>query len=104
MNPRDPILLTYSGGGGRNWLTRALVTTLGLALVLVFAVAAFFFLTVALIVGTFLVAIIAVRLWWVMRRIRAQREAAGPLEGEYTTVNDSAHGQPNGRRRSNDPY
>jgi hypothetical protein len=100
MNPRDPLLLTYSGGG-RNWLARVLVTTLGLVL----AVTAFFFLTVALVVGTLLVAIIAIRVWWTMRRIRSQQAAAGPLEGEYMRVNDAdAHVPVNGRRRSNDPY
>jgi hypothetical protein len=101
MNPKDPLLLTYSGSGGRNWLARVLVTAAGL----VVAVAAFFFLTVALVVGALIVAIIAVRVWWVMRRIRAQREAAGPLEGDYTIVKDGDARAPlNARRQSNDPY
>jgi hypothetical protein len=101
MNPRDPLLLTYSGGTGRNWLARVLVTTLGLVL----AVTAFFFLTVALVVGTLLVAIIAVRWWWAMRRIRAQQEASAALEGEYTVVREGdAHVHVSARRRSNDPY
>jgi predicted lipid-binding transport protein (Tim44 family) len=100
MNPREPLLLTYTGGG-RNWLSRVLVTALGL----VVAVTAFFFLTVALVVGTLLVAIIAVRVWWVMRRVRAQREASAALDGEYTIVKDAdAHAPLNARRRSNDPY
>jgi predicted lipid-binding transport protein (Tim44 family) len=104
MNPRDPLLLTYSGGG-RNWLGRVLVTTVGLALVLVFAVAAFFFLTVALVVGTLLVSVIAVRWWWAMRRIRSERAASGPLDGEYTIVRDGdAHVHVSGGRRSDDPY
>lgn len=100
MNPRDPLLLTYSGGG-RNWLGRVLVTTLGL----VVAVTAFFFLTVALVVGTLLVGIIAVRVWWAMRRIRAQREASGPLEGDYTIVPErDARRDPSAPPRSNDRY
>jgi predicted lipid-binding transport protein (Tim44 family) len=101
MNSRDPLLLTYSGGVARNWLGRVLVTALGLLL----AVTAFFFLTVALVVGTLLVAIIAVRVWWVMRRVRAQREASAALEGDYTVVKDpDPQAHLNARRRSNDPY
>lgn len=104
MNPRDPFLLTHSGAG-RNWLSRALVTTLGLALGLALAVVAFFFLTVALVVGTLLAAVIAVRVWWVLRRARAQREAAAALEGEYSVVRDGdLHVHSSERRRSNDPY
>jgi predicted lipid-binding transport protein (Tim44 family) len=81
------------------------VTTLGLALGLALAVAAFFFLTVALVVGTVLAAVIAVRVWWVLRRVRAQREAAAALEGEYSVVGEGdAHGRSSERRRSNDPY
>ena len=100
MTPRDPLLLTYSGAG-RSWLARVLVTTVGLVL----AVTAFFFLTVALVVGTLLVAIIALRVWWIMRRIRSQQAAAGPLEGEYMRVSDGdSQGSVNDRRRSNDPY
>jgi hypothetical protein len=101
MNPKDPLLLTYSGSSGGRWLARVLVTAAGL----VVAVAAFFFLTVALVVGALIVAIIAVRVWWVMRRIRAQQQAAGPLEGEYTIVKEGdPRGPVNARRQSNDPY
>jgi predicted lipid-binding transport protein (Tim44 family) len=101
MNPRDPLLLTYSGSSGRTWLARILVTTVGLVL----AVVAFFFLTVALVVGALLVAIIAVRVWWALRRIRSEQQASAALEGEYTIVRDrGAHAPLNGRQRSNDPY
>jgi predicted lipid-binding transport protein (Tim44 family) len=100
-DPRDPLLLTYSGSTGHNWLARVLITAAGLFV----AVTAFFFLTVALVVGALVVAIIAVRVWWVMRRIRAQQEASGPLEGDYTIVKESdARGPVNARRQSNDPY
>jgi hypothetical protein len=101
MNPRDPLLLAYSGRGGSSWVARVLVTTLGLVL----AVTAFFFITVALVVGTLLVAVIAVRWWWIMRRIRARQAATAALEGEYTIVRDGdSHAHVNGRRRSTDPY
>jgi predicted lipid-binding transport protein (Tim44 family) len=101
MNPRDPLLLTHSGSVGRNWLARILVTTVGIVL----AVLAFFFLTVALVVGTLLVAIIAVRVWWALRRVRSAQQASAALEGEYTIVKDrDAHAPVSGRRRSNDPY
>jgi predicted lipid-binding transport protein (Tim44 family) len=104
MNPREPLLLTWSGGG-RNWLARVLVTTLGVVVAIGLAVTAFFFLTVALVVGTFLVAIIAVRWWWMMRRLRARQQVTGPLEGEYTRVRDAdSHAPVNDPRRSNDLY
>lgn len=77
-------VLTYRSAGA-NWLQRVLLAALGL---LIF-VTAFFFLTVALIAGAFLAAIIAVRWWWVMRRLRARQAASGPLEGEYTVVENA---------------
>ena len=104
MNPREPFLLTYSSSG-RSWLARVLVTTLGLVLAVGLAVTAFFFLTVALVVGTFLVTIIVVRWWWLMRRLRARQQATAALEGEYSRVSDGdPHSAVSGRPRSNDPY
>ena len=75
--------LTQRGG---NRLKRAAFAVLGLCVAAVFATLAFFFITVALVAGALLALVIAVRWWWAMRRIRAAREAAGPLEGEYTVV------------------
>lgn len=82
MNERNaPPLLTYRTGG-RNWLQRAALTALGLAVI----VLAFFFLTVALVAGALLAAVIAVRFWWIMRKVRAAQKASAPLEGEYTVT------------------
>ena len=85
MSDRDaPPLLTYEIRG-RNWLQRAVITVVGAA----FIVVGFFFLTAVLIAGALLATVVAVRFWWVLRKVRKAREAAGPLEGEYTVV-DSA--------------
>jgi hypothetical protein len=73
---------------GANWLKRAAFAVLGVA----FAAVAFFFITVALVAGAFLALVIALRWWWMMRRLRAAQKSAGPLEGEYTVIdgaNDS---------------
>jgi membrane protein implicated in regulation of membrane protease activity len=78
--------LPGSGGSAALWLQRALFTILGAGLL----VLAFFFLTVALIAGAFLALVLAARWWWFMRRIRAAREAAAPLEGQYTVLEDTA--------------
>jgi predicted PurR-regulated permease PerM len=85
MSDRNaPPLLTYEIRG-RNWLQRAALAVVGAA----FIVVGFFFLTAVLIAGALLAAVVAVRFWWVIRRLRKAREAAGPLEGDYTVV-DSA--------------
>ena len=78
---RNPRLLAFEGRTG-GWLQRAMFATLGLLVL----VAGFFFLTVALVAGAILALVIAIRVWWVMRRLRAQARAASPLEGEYTVV------------------
>jgi membrane protein implicated in regulation of membrane protease activity len=88
----QPRLLT-SQSGGRNWLQRALVTS---ALVVIGAgllVLMFFFVTVALVAGALLAAIIALRFWWVTRRIRAKMRRDQPLEGEYTVVRHEKRGR-----------
>lgn len=80
------ILIGQSLPGARppslNWLQRGALSVLGLAL----AVVAFFFITAVLVVVTLAGLAIAVRWWWVMRRVRRAREAAGPLEGEYVRI------------------
>ena len=79
MNDRNSTLLLT---GSSSWLARAAFAVLGVAV----AVLAFFFLTIALIVGAAVALVFGVRLWWVMRRVRAAARASGPIEGEYTVV------------------
>ena len=49
-------------------------------------VVAFFFVTVALIAGALLAIGIALRWWWVVRRLRKASANSGPLEGEYVVI------------------
>ena len=77
---------------GRSLLRTAVLALLGVTL----AVLAFFFIAIALVAGACLALGIALRWWWVMRRLRAQGRAAGPLEGEYAVIEDR---EPQQRRR-----
>lgn len=88
----EPRLLSYQTRS-TNWLQRALLTVLGAGV----AILAFFFLTVALIAGSILALAIAVRWWWYMRRVRAERRASAALEGEYTVIERA--GEPEHRVR-----
>jgi hypothetical protein len=89
MNAGDPRLLTYSSRTGA-WLTRAVLAVLGVVL----AVVAFFFITAALVAGAFIALGIALRWWWVMRRLRAAAKASAPLEGEFRILEEhSGHSQ-----------
>ena len=80
-----PRTLTFHGTGA-GWLQRALLTVLGAGLF----VLAFFFVTLALIAGALLALVIGVRWWWLMRRLRAERTASAPLEGQYSVLKDDA--------------
>lgn len=82
MADRDGPRLLSLESRGASWLQRALFTVLGAAVI----VLAFFFLTIALVAGASLAIVIAVRFWWVLRRVRAAQHASAPLEGEYTVV------------------
>jgi len=81
MNGRP--LLTYQNAG-RSWVQRALLTLVGAAVL----VLAFFFITIALIAGCLLAIGIALRWWWIVRRLRAAQKGAAPLEAEYTVEHD----------------
>ena len=63
-------------------LTRAAFAVLGVAI----AALSLFFLTIAIVVGSAVALVVGARWWWVLRRARAARDAAGPIEGEYTVV------------------
>ena len=83
-NPKPPPLLA-SPIGARGWLQRVGVMLFAITVI----VLGFFFLTIALVVGALLAAVIALRVWWMMRKIRSAQQASEPLEGEYT-VTESA--------------
>lgn len=78
---QNPRMLAYQGRTG-GWLQRILLALLGLVIV----VAAFFFLTVAIVAGALLALVVGVRVWWIMRRLRKQAQASAALEGEFTVV------------------
>ena len=84
MNESGDRLLTFEGRSG--WLQRALfgLAAVGLAIV------AFFFITIALITAAFIALAIGARLWWALRRLRAQAKASAAIEGEYTVVEKAA--------------
>ena len=74
---------------GKAWLQTALLAVVGITL----AVVGFFFVAVALLAGVCLALVIAVRWWWLVRRLRAARKAAGPLEGEYVVLDKQVSDQ-----------
>lgn len=55
------------------------------ALGLVVLVAAFFFISIALIAGAVLASVIMLRWWWIKRKLR-QTHADSYVEGEYRVV------------------
>ena len=59
------------------WITRILLTLTTITLVIL----GFFFLTVALAVGALVAAVVGVRLWWIIRKLRRAQSAAGPVTG-----------------------
>ena len=82
MNERhDPHLLPGPGSPTR-WAQRLLIGALGVGL----AITAFFFLVFALVAGAIIATVIGIRLWWVMRKLRAQAQNTGALEGEFTVI------------------
>ena len=82
MNKQRGPFLTGPEIRSRSWLQQAALAVVGLTLIVV----AFFFITVALIAGALLAIAIALRWWWVVRRLRKNAEKTGPLEGEYVVI------------------
>ena len=73
-----------------DWINRLLLTLTTVTLVIV----GFFFLTVALVVGTLIALVIGVRLWWTLRKLKhapgatdtASDVGGGTLDGEYQVI------------------
>ena len=80
---RDQRLLTFDARG--SWLQRVFLALAAAGL----AIVAFFFITIALIAAAFIALAIAVRWWWVLRRLRAEAKASEALEGEYTVIENA---------------
>ena len=83
-----------SGNRGVSWPQRVLLTLLGAGVIVV----GFFFLTLALAAGAILAAVIGMRVWWIMRRLRTASTASAPLEGQYSVVEQSSPEEPRPRR------
>ena len=77
-------MLGFQHHSGR-WLQRTVLALTAGAI----AVIAFFFIAIALIAGALLVGAIAIRWWWLARRLHAARDAAAPIEGEYRVIESS---------------
>ena len=67
-----------------SWLGRVSATLVAAAL----AVVGLFFLAFALIAAALIAGIVIVRIWWALRKLRAQREA-GVIEGSYSVETDA---------------
>ena len=82
MNDQRGPFLSGPKMRSRSWLQQAVLAIVGAAIIVV----AFFFVTVALIAGALLATGIALRWWWVVRRLRKTSPRSGPLEGEYVVI------------------
>jgi Flp pilus assembly protein TadB len=91
MNDSDAPPLPNPRGGNR--VKRAAYAVLGVAAAVIVIALGFFFVTLILIAGALLAIVIAVRWWWIMRRLRKARDAAGPLEGDYTVIDQDGGGR-----------
>jgi hypothetical protein len=78
------ILLEHTERPSRwgNWWRNAVLAAVGLAVL----VLAFFFLAVAVVTGALLAATIALRWWWITRRLRQRAERNAVLDGEYRII------------------
>ena len=75
--------IVFAPGRRMGWLQRVAA----FAVLAGVAVLAFFFLTVALVVGAVLALVVLARLWWLKRRLRqAPAAGTGTYEGEYVVI------------------
>ena len=64
------------------WMARIMVTLVTAALVIL----GFFFLTVALIAGTIVVAVVGARLWWTLRKLKRAQPRDNVVEGDFRVI------------------
>jgi membrane protein implicated in regulation of membrane protease activity len=80
------LLLEHTGRTVRwnGWLRTVLLSVAGIAILAL----AFFFLALAVVTGAVLASAIALRWWWVTRRLRHRQQAQrrSVLEGEYQVI------------------
>jgi Flp pilus assembly protein TadB len=69
-------------GSWAYWPRLVLIAALGVGL----AVAGVFFFVFALIAGAIVTTAVGIRLWWLMRKLRAQAKNTEALEGQYTVI------------------
>jgi len=68
----------------RTWLGRVSATLIAAGL----AVVGLFFLVFALVAAALIAGVVIVRIWWGLRKLRAQREA-DVIEGSYSVETDA---------------
>ena len=68
----------------RTWLGRVSATLIAAGL----AVVGLFFLAFALVAAALIAGVVIVRIWWALRKVRAQREA-DVIEGSYSVETDA---------------
>jgi len=68
----------------RTWLGRVSATLIAAGL----AVVGLFFLVFALVAAALISGVVIVRIWWTLRKVRAQREA-DVIEGSYSVETDA---------------
>ena len=92
--------IVFAPGRQMSWLQRAaaFVALAGVAIL------AFFFLTVALVVGAILALVVIARLWWLKRKLGAAPPAGtGTYEGEYVVIEHLKEDEPGPASRHDRP-
>ena len=86
MNERQNSHYLLFGPAPRaRWPQLVLIAALGVGL----TIAALFFFVFALIVAAIAATAIGIRVWWLMRKLRAQARNSEALQGEYTVIHSA---------------
>ena len=81
------------------WVGRVIAAVVAASL----AVVGLFFITFALIVAGVFAAVVAIRIWWVIRKLRAQRDN-DVIEGSYSVASEQALPVPPANSTSGPPH